>query len=169
MEPENRSRTGKQRPDPRKSLVGFVVGDVAYAVPIVHVQEIVVPVGLTELPHAPSAIAGVADHRGHVIPIVDLRARFKLPSLSDRRRGKWILVRSEDRTFGLAVDRVTDVFGTGGVDIRPAPALGGGEESRGIVGVTSYEGALVFVLDVSRLHALVSSIAPGALLSVGNP
>ncbi|HEV8547969.1 MAG TPA: chemotaxis protein CheW [Polyangiaceae bacterium] len=153
----------KQRPDPRKSLVGFVVGDVAYAVPIAQVQEIVAPLGLTELPHAPAAVAGVADHRGQVIPIVDLRARFKLPPLPDRRRAKWILLRSDDRTFGLAVDRVTDVFGTGGVEIRPAPPLGGGEESRGIVGVTSYEGALVFVLDVDRLDALVSSIAPPSM------
>ncbi len=157
--------TTKQRPDPRKSLVGFVVGDVAYAVPIVTVQEIVAPLGLTVLPHAPSSVAGVADHRGQVIPIVDLRARFRLPPMPDRRRAKWILLREEDRTFGLAVDRVTDVFGTGGVEIRPAPALGGGEESRGIVGVTSYEGALVFVLDVSRLHALVSSLSPELLVT----
>jgi len=156
----------KQRPDPRKSLVGFVVGDVAYAVPIANVQEIISPVGLTELPHSPPAIAGVADHRGQVIPIIDLRARFRLPSLPDRRRAKWILVRFGDRTFGLAVDRVTDVFGTGGVEIRPAPTLGGGEDSRGIVGVTSYEGALVFVLDVSRLQDLVSSIEPAELHSL---
>ena len=160
-------KTTKQRPDPRKSLVGFVVGDVAYAVPIVHVQEIVAPLGLTELPHAPHAVAGVTDHRDQVIPIVDLRARFRLPPLADRRRAKWILLRGEERTFGMIVDRVTDVFGTGGVEIRPAPKLGGGEDSRGIVGVTSYEGALVFVLDVTRLHALVSSIAPGPLLSTG--
>jgi len=153
----------KSRPDPRKSLVGFIVGDVGYAVPIVHVQEIVSPLPLTELPHLPDAVAGVADHRGQVIPIVDLRARFRLPKAPDRRRAKWILVRLEERTFGLAVDRVTDVFGTGGVDIRPAPGLGGGEDSRGIVGVTSYEGGLVFVLDVSRLYALVSSFSPGAL------
>jgi purine-binding chemotaxis protein CheW len=155
----------KQRPDPRKSLVGFIVGDVAYAVPITHVQEIVAPLELTELPHSPDAVAGVADHRGQVIPIVDLRARFRLPKSSDRRRVKWILVRVEERTFGLAVDRVTDVFGTGGVEIRPAPALGGGEDSRGIVGVTSYEGALVFVLDVSRLYALVSSLTAESALS----
>jgi purine-binding chemotaxis protein CheW len=155
----------KQRPDPRKSLVGCVVGDVAYAVPIVHVQEIVAPLELTELPHSPDVVAGVADHRGHVIPIVDLRARFKLPRSTDRRRVKWILVRVDDRTFGLAVDRVTDVFGTGGVEIRPAPSLGGGEDARGIVGVTSYDGTLVFVLDVSRLYALVreyTSEAPPA-------
>ena len=153
----------KERPDPRKSLVGFVVGDVAYAVPIVHVQEIVAPLELTELPHSPDVVAGVADHRGQVIPIVDLRARFKLPKASDRRRVKWILVRVEERTFGLAVDRVTDVFGTGGVDIRPAPSLGGGEDSRGIVGVTSYEGILVFVLDVTRLYGLVNEFTRDSL------
>ncbi len=157
----------KQRPDPRKSLVGFVVGDVAYAVPIVTVQEIVSPLGLTPLPHSPNAIAGVADHRGQVMPIVDLRARFRLPPLPDHRRAKWILVRAEEGIFGLAVDRVTDVFGTGGVDIRPAPELGGGEDSRGIIGVTSYEGALVFVLDVTRLHALVTAIPTGALPAAG--
>ena len=155
--------TNKSRPDPRKSLVGFIVGDVAYAVPITHVQEIVSPLPLTELPHLPDSVAGVADHRGQVIPIVDLRARFRLNKVSDRRRAKWILVRLEERTFGLAVDRVTDVFGTGGVEIRPAPSLGGGEDSRGIVGVTSYEGGLVFVLDVSRLYALVKAFAAGPL------
>ena len=105
----------------------------------------------------------LADHRGQVIPIVDLRARFRLPKASERRRVKWILVRVEERTFGLAVDRVTDVFGTGGVDIRPAPSLGGGEDSRGIVGVTSYEGVLVFVLDVTRLYALVSEFTRDSL------
>jgi purine-binding chemotaxis protein CheW len=157
----------KQRPDPRKSLVGFIVGDVAYAVPIAEVQEIVAPLPLTELPHSPETVAGVADHRGQVIPIIDLRARFRLPRLPDRRRAKWILVRVEDRTFGLAVDRVTDVFGTGGVEVRPAPTLGGGEDTRGIVGVTSYEGALVFVLDVSRLYALVSAFTEADLVAMG--
>lgn len=157
----------KGRPDPRKSLVGFVVGDVVYAVPIAEVQEIVAPLPLTELPHSPEAVAGVADHRGQVIPIIDLRARFRLPKLPDRRRAKWILVRVDDRTFGLAVDRVTDVFGTGGVEVRPPPSLGGGEDTRGIVGVTSYEGGLVFVLDVSRLYALVSAFTEADLVAMG--
>ena len=157
----------KQRPDPRKSLVGFVVGDVAYAVPIGDVQEIVTPLGLTELPHSPDAVAGVADHRGSVIPIVDLRARFGLPRLPERQRSKWILVRVEDRTLGLAVDRVTDVFGTGGADIRPAPTLGGGEDTRGILGVTNHDGGLVFVLDVSSFNSLVGALPLPELAEVG--
>ena len=51
-----------ERPDPQKSLVGFVVGDVAYAVPIDHVREIVNPLPITELPHAPHTIAEIVAH-----------------------------------------------------------------------------------------------------------
>lgn len=154
----------KQRPDPQKSLVGFVVGDVAYAVPIASVREIVNPLNLTELPHAPAAVAGVADHRGEVVPIVDLRARFGLPRLSDPRRAKWILLDVEGRTFGLAVDRVTDVFGTGGAEIRRAPALGNGDDVRGIAGVTTHDGALTFVLDVSRFPLLLEPLVEAGLV-----
>lgn len=157
----------KQRPDPRKSLVGFTVGDVRYAVPIGDVQEIVTPTTLTELPHAPPAIAGVADHREQVIPILDLRVRFGLPRVRDHLRSKWILVRVEDKTMGLAVDRVTDVFGTGGTEIRPAPTLGGGQDLRGILGVTTHEGHLVFVLDVARFHDLVADLPVDARLGTG--
>ena len=154
----------KQRPDPQKSLVGFVVGEVAYAVPIGAVREIVNPLVLTELPHAPPAVAGVADHRGEVVPILDLRVRFGLPKLADPRRAKWILLEVENRTFGLAVDRVTDVFGTGGAEIRRAPALGGGDDVRGISGVTTYDGALTFVLDVSRFGVLIEPLLQAGLV-----
>src|SRR5215203_1505518 len=85
------------RPDPQRSLVGFIVGDIVYAVPIASVREIVNPVPLAELPHAPKAVAGVADHRGEIVPIIDLRVRFGLPPYSDTRRGKWILIEVEGR------------------------------------------------------------------------
>jgi purine-binding chemotaxis protein CheW len=159
----------KHRPDPQKSLVGFAVGDVAYAVPIADVREIVNPLLLTELPHAPVAVVGVADHRGDVIPVVDLRTRFGLPPIGDRQRAKWILVHVEQRLIGLVVDRVLDVFGTSGAEIRPSPALGGGEDTRGIMGVTTHDGALTFVLDVSRFDELVRPMAQAGLLAGGSP
>ena len=154
----------KARPDPQKSLVGFAVGDVAYAVPISDVREIVNPLVLTELPHAPAAVVGVADHRGDVIAIVDLRLRFGLKPLPDRRRSKWILVEVDDRTIGLIVDKVLDVFGTSGAEVRPPPALGSGEEMRGILGVTTHDGVLTFVLDVSRFDELVRPVEQAGLL-----
>lgn len=153
----------KERPDPNKSLVGFMVGRVHYAVPISEVREIVNPSSLTELPHLPEAIAGVADHRGEVIPVVDLRTRFGLERLDSLARAKWILVDVNGRTVGLRVDAVTDVFGTGGDNVRPAPHLGDGDDRRGISGVISHGGTLTFVLDVGRFEGLTASISEADL------
>ncbi len=148
----------KHRTDPQKSLVGFVVGDVAYAVHISEVKEIINPIAMTALPHAPTAVAGVADHRGEVVPIIDLRTRFGLELSDNPSRSKWILVGVSSRTIGLVVDKVTEVFGTGGEELRPSPALGGGEDRRGIQGVTTHDGVLTFVLDTTRFESLTRAL-----------
>jgi purine-binding chemotaxis protein CheW len=152
------------RPDPRKSLVGFVVGDVSYAVPIDHVREIVNPLPITELPHAPPTIAGVADHRGEIVPVVELRVRFGLPPLMEPRRAKWILIDVNGRGVALCVDRVTEVFGTAGADLKPAPALGSGDDLRGIAGVVSRQEGLTFILDVGEFDVLTSALPAAHLL-----
>lgn len=153
----------QERADPKKSLVGFVVGDIIYAVPISSVREIVNPVPLAELPHAPPSVAGVADHRGEIVPIIDLRVRFGLAPLGDPRKSKWILLEVEGRGVGLAVDRVTEVFGKGGSEIKPPPALGAGDELRGIAGVTTHGGALTFVLEVGQFDILTRKIPESEL------
>jgi len=159
---------GKGRPDPQKSLVGFTVGDVHYAVPIAAVREIVNPLPLTVLPHSPPAVAGVTNHRGSVIPVIDLRGRFGLPRGEDQRRAKWILVEVERHLVGLMVDGVTEVFGTGGAELKPAPSLGGGDDVRGIIGVASHAENMVFVLDVARFDALVSPLVAQGLIGPGD-
>ncbi len=153
----------RQRPDRQRGFVGFVVGDVAYAVPIGNVREIVNSSPLTELPHAPHSVAGVLDHRGEVVPIVDLRARFGLSPSAASRRTKWILDRGrrpERRAHGGSRDgrfrRLRRV--------RPPPVLGPGDEARGVGGVAPLSGDLVFVLDVGRFDVLTQSLRPGALL-----
>ena len=148
----------QERSDPQKSLVGFIVGDIAYAVPIASVREIVNPVPLAELPHAPPSIAGVADHRGEIVPIIDLRVRFGLAPFNDPRKSKWILIEVEGRGVGLAVDRVTEVFGRTGAEIKPPPQLGAGDDLRGISGVTTHDRTLTFVLEVSQFEVLTRQL-----------
>src|SRR5690242_7629554 len=111
------------RHDPLKNLVGFVVGEVEYAVPIGRVREIANPLPVVELPRAPPGVGGVADYRGDVVPVVDLRVRFGLPNLDTTRKTKWIVIDVGGRFAALVVDYVTDVFGTGGIEPQPAPAL----------------------------------------------
>ena len=114
----------RHRPDPQRSLLGFVVGDIEYAVPISNVRQIVNPVVLAELPHSPPAVIGVADFRGEVVPIIDMRVRLGLRPTHAHRQTKWILLGVNEQTVGLAVDRVTEVFGTGGGQLRPVPQHG---------------------------------------------
>jgi purine-binding chemotaxis protein CheW len=140
--------------DPTKNLVGFIVGQVEYAVPISEVREIANPLEIVSLPRAPAGISGVADYRGEVVPVIDLRARFDLSSAMATRRTKWILVEVSGQPAALVVDAVTDVFG--GPEMRPAPALG--EAQRGIAGVTKHAGTLVFVLEVRAFRDVVSPL-----------
>ena len=150
-------RPHRHRHDPSKSLVGFLVGDVSYAVPIALVREISRPLSAVALPHAPPSVLGVTEYRGDVIPVIDMRARFGLPPMPTTRKTKWIVVSVEGALAALAVDAVTDVFGTAGAELSPVPPLGGGEERRNIVGVTSYDGRMVFVLDVGRYKVEAAS------------
>ncbi len=148
------------RPDPKRSLVGFSVGDVEYAVSISSVREIVNALSITPVPNAPPVVLGVADHRGEVVPVIDLRARFGLPRVEANAKTKWILVDVQGRTLGLAVDRVTEVFGAEGGVLRPAPEFGKGDETRGISGVAAHAGKLIFVLDLDSFDGLTRALDP---------
>ena len=145
----------RNRHDPSKTLVGFSVGGVQYAIAIGEVREICNPKPLVALPHAPSAVNGVTDYRGEVIPVVDLRVRFGLPPAPQSRRIKWIVVDVGGRIVALVVDHTLGVFGTAGMALRPAPSLGEGEDVRGIEGVATHDDELIFVLqlpDLPRPH-----------------
>jgi purine-binding chemotaxis protein CheW len=164
----------RARQSSQRSLVAFVVGSVRYALEISSVREIVSPLPLTLLPHTPEGLAGVADHRAEVVPVIDLRARFGLSPAAERsKKTKWILVHASARTVGLIVDDVLGVLRVADVDLRPAPDLGGGERLRGISCVTMYEEALVFVLDVAAFEKLAETfdhhnlMAPGPLRGQG--
>lgn len=148
----------RQRPDPQKSLVGFVVGEVTYALDIRRVREIMNPGPVTPLPHTMPHVVGVTDHRDEVVPILDMRARFGLAPAPPSRSAKWILVDTGTLRVALLVDAVTGVFGTGGEDLRPAPSVGGSPAQRGILGVTTHGSGLAFVLDVARFVELADAL-----------
>jgi len=151
---------GRSRLDPTKDLVGFLVGAVHYAIDIQCVREITKPLDLTALPHAQAPIIGVADYRGEVIPVVDMRLHLS-SSAEQTKKTKWIVVRVEGRLAAIVVDTVTDVFGTGTSELRGAPSLGESDAKRGIKGVASIRGQMAFVLDT----ALIAELSrPGQLL-----
>jgi purine-binding chemotaxis protein CheW len=164
---DKRPMRRRHRHDPSKSLVGCIVGEVHYAVPIARVKEIANALEVVALPHAPREIVGVADYRGDVVPVIDLRTRFGLPPTDRTRKAKWIVVDVAGRLAALVVDAVTDVFGTGGAELRPSPLIGGGVDLRGIAGVTNHGGSLVFVLETGSLRDLTEPLAAQGRIGPG--
>lgn len=139
--------------DREKNLVGFLLEEVRYAVEIRRVREIVRPLPLVAFPQAPPTVLGVADHRGEVIPVLDVRRRLGLTPTVVTRRTKWILVSVASRGVALVVDSVSDVFAASDQERREVPTTGAGDAARGISAVFGYRGSLVFVLDVDRVAA----------------
>lgn len=176
----------RHRHDPSKDLVGFLVGDVMYAVRIDVVREIVNPLPVVDLPRAPVSVKGVADYRGEVVPVVDLRERFGLERVQRTRKTKWIVLDVSSRGLvpdaagagarvryaALVVDSVSEVFGLAGGELRSAPPLGAGDAARGIEGVTTLGSRLVFVLDARSFGpvahaALAEDVGPSLPQSSG--
>lgn len=131
--------------------VGLEVGGVSYALNIKYVREIIRPLPMQLLPHSSQTVIGVIDHRGDVVPIVDLRLRFATGRPTDLTHTRWVIASREGRLYGLVVDRVTEVFGLAEKDARPVPELGPGADRRGITAAYSYAGRLVFTLDIDRI------------------
>ena len=154
--------SGTRRGSTNKSMVGFTLAGGRYAVAIEEVREIMHPSPLTNLPKAPRPIAGVVDHRGEVVVVVDLRMHFDLREPPRPAREKWILLRRSG--VALVVDHVTDVFGSQSEDYRPAPPVRG-EAQRGILGVITrdesthrVDNTLVFVVDVRAFEEISESL-----------
>jgi purine-binding chemotaxis protein CheW len=131
--------------------VGLEVGGVAYALNILCVREIIRPLPMQALPHSPETVVGVVDHRGDVVPIVDLRVRFATGARTDMAHTRWVIASRATRLVGLVVDRVTEVFTLNEADARQVPDLGAGAERRGITAAYSHGGKLVFTLDIERI------------------
>jgi purine-binding chemotaxis protein CheW len=96
-------------PKNERKLVGFILNDVCYGLPIMAVREVINPRRVTKVPSMPAFVLGMAEHRNDIIPVVDLRARFNIERAEQTRRTKWIIAIIDNKEVGIEVDRVTEV------------------------------------------------------------
>src|SRR5436309_14010618 len=78
----NPARQGKGRAVSQElqEVLIFEVGSQRYGLPAAGVRELVRAVTVTPLPRAPAIVEGVIDLRGTIVPVLDIRARFRLPA-----------------------------------------------------------------------------------------
>jgi len=131
-------------------LVGFIIGEEEYAVPILAIQEIVKPFTWTRVPQVPKYILGVFNLRGSVIPLIDLRQKFGLGAKNHNEETRFFVMRHEDDVAGFVIDRLTAAIRIKKSDIGPAPDTISGDDTL-IDGVGKQEDRIITILKVGKL------------------
>ena len=131
----------------------FYLGNELYGVDILRVQEIKGYTAVTKIPNTPSHIKGVLNLRGTIVPIIELRTKFGLPTIEYTAFTVIIVVVVRDKVMGLVVDSVSDVLNIGKTDIQPSPQFGASVDVSFVSGIGKSGDKLVALLDMDRLLA----------------
>lgn len=134
-----------------RKFLTFALAEVTYAVPVEMVKEIRGYSDVTAVPGAASYVLGVMNLRGQVIPVMDLRARFGLPTTERDRTTVIILLSLGTRIVGVVVDAVSDVMDIPVDDINPVPELGETVDQRYLAGMATVDTGLVLTLCVEAI------------------
>ena len=152
----------------KKEFLTFELGKEEYAVEILRVQEIRGWENPDPLPNVPSYVKGVVDLRGTIVPIIDLREKFKLKVSYDVTTVVvvvHVLTNQGERIMGLVVDSVSDVQQFDLANLQAAPDISASIDSQFILGLTTVfnssapqkeagtpkKGRMVIVIDIDKL------------------
>lgn len=135
----------------------FRLGDEDYGMEIFHVIEIVGMQKITEVPDMPKYIKGVINLRGSVIPVMDVRLKFEMPERQYDDRTCLIVVRVDESTTALVVDRVNEVSEIPSNQIEPAPRTGCNSEDY-LSGMGKLDDSVKILLDMDKL---LNDFSPG--------
>ena len=159
--PSNAAAAGAQ-------YLTFVCGGEEYGLEILRVQEIKGWDHVTRVPYAPAYVLGVMNLRGVIVPVVDLRTRLNLEKRNFDASTVVIVVRVRssrgEKTVGIVVDAVSEVYSVPADAIKPVPELGSNADGSCVRGIATVDGKMVMLLDIdSLLAACVESDAPRPL------
>ncbi|CUU68824.1 purine-binding chemotaxis protein CheW [Campylobacter hyointestinalis] len=93
-----------------EQLVGFIVGEEEFAIPILYIKEIIKPIEYTRVPSVPDYVLGVFNLRGSVIPLIDLRIKFNLNPTKMTANTRYIVMKDDDNIAGFVIDRLTEAI-----------------------------------------------------------
>ncbi|PAF46169.1 chemotaxis protein CheW [Helicobacter sp. 12S02634-8] len=131
-------------------VIGFIVGNEEFAVPILNVIEIVKPIEHTRVPGTPSYVLGVFNLRGNVFPLINLRAKFGIPPAKQDKDTRYLVVRHNDQIAGFVIDKLTEAIRIKQSDIDPVPETLA-EQNNLMQGVGKREDRLVTILKIDAL------------------
>jgi purine-binding chemotaxis protein CheW len=134
-----------------REFLTFRLGAEEYGIEILKVREIRGWENPTAITNTPEFIKGVINLRGVIVPIVDLRLKFRLGEARYDEFTVVIILSVARRVVGIVVDAVSDVITLAPQQIRPAPEFGGALDTRFITGLGTVGERMLILADIERL------------------
>ena len=120
-------------------LVTFLLKDEEFGFDIMSVQEIIRLPKMAKVPRTPPYVDGIANLRGVVLPVIDMRTRFSMERAEETDRTRVLVVDIDGVKTGLRVDRVKQVTRVMRSEIEPPPAAIRGTTSDYLEGVVKLD------------------------------
>lgn len=128
----------------------FKIEDESYAIDIQYVTEIIGIQEITKVPELPEYIKGIINLRGKIIPVMDVRIRFKRPQVEYNDRTCIIVIDVKNVSIGLIVDIVAEVINIEEENIVPPPQSAS-TENKYIKGIAKVGDEVRLILDSKEL------------------
>nr|WP_092008107.1 chemotaxis protein CheW [Polaromonas sp. OV174] len=132
-------------------FLSFTLGQEEYGIDIQKVQELRGYEAVTRIANAPDHIKGVVNLRGIIVPIIDMRIKFKLGAPSYDQFTVVIILNIANRVMGMVVDSVSDVITLTPEQIKPAPEMGAVLDSEYLIGLGTLDERMLILVDLDRL------------------
>lgn len=134
-----------------EQLVVFQLGQELYGLEIGAVQEIITWQPVTKVPEMPEYVEGLINLRGRIIPVLDLRKRFRLAQAETGRQTRIVVVEIGTQVVGLIVDGVSEVLRVAQERIVPPDEMIAGVGAEYLRGVAKTEDRLIILLEADRI------------------
>jgi len=134
-----------------KQLVIFELGNENFGIDIASVEGIVKLQEITRIPQAPSYMEGITNHRGSVLPVIDLHKRFGIGAHEETADTRIVVAHVGEIKIGMIVSSVSEVLTIDDSVIEPPPPMVSNVNSEFIVGVAKIDKRLVILLDLAKV------------------
>lgn len=129
----------------------FSLENEEFGISINYVNEIIGMQKINDIPEVSSFVKGIINLRGSIIPIIDMRLKFKKPQAEYDDRTCIVIVDINGISAGLIVDKVAEVINIDDSQISPPPDYRTGFQSRFINGIGKLKDSVVLLLNCDRL------------------
>ena len=134
-----------------RELLTFTLGSEEYGIDILKVQEIRGYDAVTTIANAPEFIKGVINLRGIIVPIIDMRIKFRLGNVTYNQLTVVIILNVANRVVGIVVDGVSDVITLTADQLKPAPEFSTSLDTQYISGLGTVDDRMIIVVDIEKL------------------